>query len=387
MKKTYLVALTALTMSSLFADEMSKKNGQMKDKGQMPQSGGGMMMTTAYDNMGPKLASARPNIDGHGWYMFGDFLWWHAQEGGTDWAYRVNDSDLPGVLEYKNHRVNFGWDPGFRVGIGWNMKHDEWDTNFYYTWFQTTRKSTIGISSDDALVQTTFPLIAPGVESADASNEWNIHFSMFDWELGRNYFVSPKLSLRPHMGIKGGWIHQNVKDEFQIIPNGAEWPVATNMHNYRKNNMWAVGPSAGVNTKWFFASHENHDFSLFGDFAGALMWGHFNGEDHVRFTHSVTLDDDDILSDLHVHGLDMNRSVPMLQAMFGWVWDTNFNKDRCHFSLRLAWEVQYWFSANQMANNTNDIEIDSDDNAILDYNRTSEDLIFQGGTFGIRFDF
>ncbi len=37
---------------------------------------------------------------------------------------------------------------------------------------------------------------------------------MLDWELGRSFYVSKHLSLRPHIGIKGGWISQHVRENF-----------------------------------------------------------------------------------------------------------------------------------------------------------------------------
>lgn len=378
MKKTTLVALTALTMASVFADDMSKKdNGQM-----MQSSGGNMMAQTAYDNMGPKLASARPNIDGYGWYMFGEFLWWHTQQDGTDWAYRAETHNAT-ELSYDNHRVDFGWSPGFRVGLGWNMDYDEWDTNVHYTWFQASRKSNLGTKDS-----TSFPLMAPGFQTTDANNHWTIHYSMFDWELGRNYFVSPKLSLRPYGGIKGGWINQNVKEEFNLSPT-AGIAAGTEMHAHRENNMWVVGPSAGMNTKWFFAAHKNHDFSFFGDMAGALLWGHFSGENTVRFNNAVTIPlGASSFTSWNVHDLNMNRAIATLRGVVGWAWDTNFNKDRCHFCLSVAWEAQYWFNANQMLNSNNN-PIDFGTNAVqrFNYSRTSNDLMFQGGVLGMRFDF
>src|SRR3989344_2829996 len=148
MKKTSMVAITALIASSAFADDASKmrnNNDQMSD----------MRMQSVYYNTGPKLASARPQIDGYGWYLFGDFLWWNVQEGGTDWVLR--DSDRRNVSTvtsktYTNHDVDFGWNPGFRVGVGWNTNHDDWDTNFYYTWYQASRKESVGATGNEGTV-------------------------------------------------------------------------------------------------------------------------------------------------------------------------------------------------------------------------------------------
>ena len=40
-------------------------------------------------------------------------------------------------------------------------------------------------------------------------------FNIFDWELGRNFWVSKALSLRPFLGLKGGWIHQSIHTKWQ----------------------------------------------------------------------------------------------------------------------------------------------------------------------------
>src|SRR5262249_51985460 len=157
------------------------------------------------------------------------------------------------------HQVHFEWSPGFRVGVDYGMKHDQWDTQAYYTRFHTRGKDHA--SEGPGTVHSTFlgnfyvdnpqgsGLSGPSYQSA--SIDWTIRFNMFDWELGRHFWVSQSLSLRPFVGVKGGWIHQSIRSKWKD-PNlvGAEFFKMGIEHI--KNHFWGIGPEAGINTKWIF---------------------------------------------------------------------------------------------------------------------------------------
>jgi len=72
---------------------------------------------------------------------------------------------------------------------------------------------------------------------------------MFDWELGRSYWISKNLSLRPFFGIKGGWINQSINGTYYnlIINNVLTNNLGT---EHLKNNFWGIGPLGGINTNW-----------------------------------------------------------------------------------------------------------------------------------------
>jgi len=347
MKKASLVALVALT-ASVMADDMNKSgNGQM-----MQRSDSGMMNVSSY-----------PMIDSHKWDFFGDVLYWHTAESGTEWAlYAVREN----ASETKNHTasVDFGWAWGFKVGAGYNfMNHDEWDTQLYYTWFRTDKEDHVSVSVIDRSIAVgtggIFPLftVPPSPDLLSGEINWRIHLNEIDWELGRGYYVSKHLSLRPFIGVKGAWINQHMHGHFRAEDFDQFYRL--------KNDFWGVGPKGGVNTKWNLGNVNTHFFSMVGDFAGALMWGHFNDS-------AMSIDPD--------HGkqewtnLSTNQGASMLQAFLGFGWDTNFHRDMCHFSMKLGYEVQYWLEQNQF------FEV-----FLLDH--LEGDLVFQGGTLEARFDF
>ncbi|HNA61772.1 MAG TPA: Lpg1974 family pore-forming outer membrane protein [Rhabdochlamydiaceae bacterium] len=365
MNRLALFGLTALTISAFAEDEIAAgaKSSSMKSSEMQQQQPSINSLTTA-----------APKSD-HGWYLFADALYWHASEGNTDWAFKYADEPAA-IAAGPVHHLDFKWDWGFRVGIGMsNMQHDQWDSNFYYTWFHAHNSNSIGMTGAPEQVIDTWGSASSNFNSAEI--DWNVHFSMFDWELGRNFFVSKNLALRPHIGIKGGWIHQPVKISYS---GGELKQQAVNWNLHMENDFWGVGASGGVNTNWTLGNAgamNQHRFSIFGDFSGALMYGHFD------------VDYKDIVSDIAgtpVHGgvaltnLSRNLAVTMLDAVLGLSWDVGFNQDRCHFAFRLGYEFQYWFRQNQLVRGVgqgNDIQV----------SRASDDLGLQGLTADFRFDF
>lgn len=309
--------------------------------------------------------SARPVIESNNWFLFGDALYWRAEEDGTEWARNSvskTTDDTP-ELNVNAKKIDFEWDWGFRAGIGYNMEHDQWDTQLYYTWFRTEKSDHVSRILDTAspaiLVPAYFGTFFIGGSHFQSDKiTWKIHFNMFDWELGRNYLVSKNLALRPHLGVKGGWIHQSL--------HGHAKTFSDILLTYKdKNNFWGVGPSGGVNTKWNLGNVNTHFFSLFGDFAGALMWGHWDVNHHSF---------DIVNGEIKFKHLNKDQCAAMLQAFMGFGWETNFNGDQCHLAIKLGYEVQHWFNQLKLFPPT----------ATARYNY---DLSFQGGTLDVRLDF
>ena len=365
MKKKVLFSLLALTASAFADGDMIAAQVKSDMQSNMNQQQMPNVVT---------LTSARPESD-NGWYLFADALYWRADVGNTDWSFKNTDVNaVDEVVRGPNHKLDFKWSWGFRVGIGANIDHDMWDTNFYYTWFRSENSNSVGTDGPNELAvdnQGSVGNAGPSTRGVSQGKiEWNIHYSMFDWELGRWFHVSRSLSLRPHVGIKGGWINQKVNRDWTINRT-------TEGEADLENDFWGVGAAGGFNSTWMLGHVGRHHFSLFGDFAGALMYGHFD----VDHKEEVEINEV-VVGGNNIRNLDRNLAVPMLQAMFGLGWDLPFNRDRCHFGLKVGYEFQYWFRQNQMLNIKNGSPANT-----VQYWRNSDDLALQGLTVDFRFDF
>lgn len=347
---------------------------------------------TTFDRCGPITVSARPSNLDSGFYVTADFLWWQAQEGGAEWSYNGNNQELPTVggpdekANLKNNSVKFHWDPGFRAGLGYNFEYDGWDAEVYYSWFRTSKKesvsspfsqtnpNTVGFS-----LQAIVPLHTDINTATEASIDWSIHYSVVDAELGRNFFVSRHLSLRPHIGLKTGWINQHIKTHLLAASSSTNFPGPVD--NQKKSDFWGIGPSGGINTRWYLATFGcDQHFSLFGDFSGALMWGKFDVKEQEIEPGFAT----DATNHINIHGINTHLIVPMIQAQLGLGWDTGFYDECFHVALNVGYEIQYWFRQNQMLNVLPNFFFGQ---IYYIYQRQSEDLRFHGLTVNLKVDF
>lgn len=362
MKAVFFFSLLAVTIgcSGLNAKErraaVEEKNVQKTDQA---------------NSCGLPNISARFQPDSTNFTVLADVLVWCAKESGTDnWAEVINTKGSTTNCDIRS--VHFDWNAGFRVGAGYGMKHDQWDTQLYYTWFRTT--GTDHVSSNPGSVFSAFlgnfyvdnPTGAgiSGIAYQKASIDWRIHFNMFDWELGRAFWVSKALSLRPFLAVKGGWIHQSIHTKWQnpVVTKGE--PFDTGRENL-KNNFWGIGPCGGLNTKWILFVRPKHSFSLFGDLSGAIMWGHWTFGDVYK---------NNIGQKVSIKTSKLNSAASMVRTFMGFGWDAIFGQDDwSHFSVKLGYEMQFWLDQ---------LQFYSFDTGILD-----NALTLQGGTLEFRFDF
>lgn len=276
--------------------------------------------------------------------LFASLIVWTAREAGSDcWAEVITTegSASSNVLR----PVHFDWDPGFKVGVGYGIKESRWDTQAYYTWYNTCGKDSV--SSAPGTVHSTFTgnfyvdnahgsgISGPAYQKA--SIDWGIHFNIFDWELGHNFYISKALDLRPFLGAKGGWIYQSIDTKWynpdlstlQFL-GSPYYSVGTEKVN---NNFWGLGPQAGINTKWLLFAKQGQSFNIIGDFSGAMMWGHWSFGDVFQNT---------IGQEVFVDFASLNNGATMMKSFLGFGFDTYFRKNRFHLSLKLGYEAQFW---------------------------------------------
>jgi hypothetical protein len=305
---------------------------------------------TIQHTAGAKMASASPLIDGYGFFATADFLVWHLKEGGSD--YCLSSSSSKGKVEHSH----FNWAPGFRVGAGYHLEHDAWDWHVNFTWLHAHALNSAHRPKQGSLFpQKGFNSIA---RAENMHSHWHVHYYVLDLEVGRRYFVSKYLALRPQFGIESAWICQ--RRRYHI----SEQRTSRAENIYGKNNFWGIGPRAGCEGAWYFKRH----FSLIGALAGALQWGRF--KDSLSETRLTPREKRKIAS---VAG-NFHRLVPNVQMALGLGWESTINDEQNHLTICLSYEFQYWWRQNQFLNG-------------VGFQRESMDLSINGATLNARFDF
>jgi len=164
-------------------------------------------------NINPSARGCPENMMGSaGVFVTADFLWWKAQENDLIVGFNQTvNNPAPDAAIGSVIRHNPKWKPGFRVGLGFNPSYDGWDVYFNWTWYRNSNTRNYSVTAAGPAVAGT---VNQGIVSfwlnpndngiPTASSRWRILLNMIDLELGRDYYVSCGLSLRPYAGCEGG---------------------------------------------------------------------------------------------------------------------------------------------------------------------------------------
>lgn len=294
----------------------------------------------------------------------GDFIYWSAIQGNNLIGDITNE---PSFTETNDLRFSPGgpigflnkYSPGFKVAADLFTSEDGWDILARYTWYKTTqnRPTIAGVTeqgpgqlqSSLLGMNTVDPFVAPDIADYSSSitvkGSWELKYNEFDLELGRNFFVSKSLQLRPFFGLKGGWQDQIRKTYWTISdPTGEdsppEWETALYNTNETNDN-WNIGLRGGLNTSWLLTKN----FSLFGDLALSTLWTKFtvNRSDTATTTGS-SAEEENVANFQTNNTRNIVKGVyPVMEMLFGLRYDTWFSDDSYRLRLEAAWENQVWF--------------------------------------------
>lgn len=325
--------------------------------------------------MQPITPCAGPKVrEGMDLNLSAAFIYWTARLDSLTYA-KTGFGDLPNAISPNKgdvQSVDWSWDPGFKVALGWSFCHGCWDMNLQYTWFYTN----VGDSKRSDFLQPGFQIFTLSSQSLNVPNfdkahaHYDLHYQVGDLELGRNFYVSKTLKLRPFIGIKGTWQKQDYNVFYETLAVTSLFQQFTFNYNARfDHSIWGLGIRSGLNTSWQFS----RNFSIYGNLALTGIWLHYDTDRKDTFT-LVDLNQpfQDELSTVNVQ--DHLRLIkPVVEFGMGLRAETYYGCGRYHFQLEAGWEAQIW------VNQTLFISLNDH------YDRF--DLNLQGLTAKVRLDF
>lgn len=324
-------------------------------------------------NAGPRVA--------HGADVFitANFIWWGVNQDGLNYATTgfLTDAAAGGVFDSasrgKSKYVGHDWAPGFKVGLGLNLSHDGWDLFAQYTWLHASDSNSLTNRPEG--VAFTLGILpfndGPSILGDSIKGNWDLHFNVIDVELGRNFYLSQFLTMRPFIGFKGTWQDQDVKvttesTNFQINNQGQNTPVSGPFVHKRTFDNWGIGVRGGFNISWYMAKN----WSIYGNLAFTGMW-----TDYDKLTYSDTLQDSitgNSKTYINVSADDFYTVKYIGETEIGLRYDVWFYDDNYHFAVQAGWEQQVWINWATFAE-------------VLDH--AWNDLTLHGLNLKFRFDF
>lgn len=303
-----------------------------------------------------------------GLYIVADFLYWYGRDSNLIFAQetegiRVIELDsgflVPAFfnLPTKNRRFSQHYWPAFRIGLGSHWSSDGWDTLVDWTYYHTKNHQSksvdplqLGVATDFLLSPWTNPLFGTDLDFAATGiaffgfapiyttikAKWKERLNIIDFEIGRNFWLSKLMKMRPYIGVRGAW-DRNTFSVNNILESTIGIISSDNVHF--KNKYWGVGLLTGVQPSFSFCN----GFSLFGNLDGSLIWGKFR----IKRRESIT----NRLLSLTTSPFiipHMKEKFSGMQAILdlaaGVRFDSNFCCDRYYLALDVGWEQHYWFN-------------------------------------------
>lgn len=328
-----------------------------------------------HGTIGGKNPSTHTQSYDIGLFLTADALFWKASQDGLEYAIDIPvASTLPPAQQNgKVKDLHFEWGWGFRTGIGYNLPYDGWDLYLNWTRFHNTSSSQIDRAARGTLEPLWLPAaytLSNNVYASSAKARWRLHYDTLDLELGRSYFISHALAMRPFIGLRGAFIHQSVR--YQYTPQNFAFfnPFTTK----GKNNYNALGLRAGVGLSWFMSSQ----WSFFGNGSITVAQGEFDVELKMSAKReNLARDAGELLREKNSY----HRVKTNFEAAVGLKWETYLYSNRYHLAVALAYEVVQWINQNQLR------EAFFPQNFLGTFVPHHGDLGLHGATLAARFDF
>ena len=288
--------------------------------------------------------SARPEVvKGSNFYLTADFIYWRiVQDGllfGTTGVRTERGTTLNG--KGSEHNPNFGWAPGFKVGMGYKLPHDDWDLFVKYTWIESCNNHNRATSNNGNLQEGTIIGTLNSQAShisaiTEAQSNWSEHFNVIDLELARSFYVSQYLSLRPYGGLKFTWQTQRWRIEYQANDVGIDTFILPGTAlSSQDHHTWGTGIRTGMDTNWFF----NKNFSLFANTALSGVWTSYDVDREDTFTQNAKPPE----KILNVNRTDSSVKA-VIEFQLGLQGQWWLSKDTYHIAFSAAFEQQVWIN-------------------------------------------
>ncbi|WP_420421738.1 Lpg1974 family pore-forming outer membrane protein [Simkania sp.] len=300
-----------------------------------------------------------------------EFLYWYANVTQLSYAreYKlapVGDSTDPTVatlvpVEFKH--LDWGWDPGVRLGLGVVTNHEGWEvySNWTYTYNSVSDTSSVpDYAGRDFFSTTVNPpgtkiLTSPWLWLPDRDHfnrikaNWALLFNQIDLTVGRHFWISPRLSIQPFAGVRGFWARMHFSvDAFRPgINNPVSIQNQIDSKNTFKQKSWGVGLLGGLNTAWHITDH----WSVVGAADLALAYGKTMVRSRIDNL-QIELLPQVPYRDVHLHVDDnLYRLQSFVDLSLGLRWETMIH-EVYRLLFDLAWETHFLLNFSQLFRGT-----------------------------------
>lgn len=354
-KTTPWMTASIFAVASLFGQDSkacvdATKNKQEKCARSFEQGQDILKSQAMPSYMAPATTQVRGSWD---FFVTGSFIYWQPTQdnmeyGLTNTLYQgnVQGATTTRGLNGAYLEQDFKFQPGFKVGLGMNTEHDNWDLFAEYTWLRDkSTSSSNGPTTGDilptrGLFVNADGLLVPNVYTS-ASQNWTCNLDFLNLEMGRGCYFGKALTVRPAFGVRGTLIRQKLHNTYTNlnITTSAAVPGISTVQDFVHS--WSVGPRAALYSNWLLGSR----FRLFGNVAGDATFTQYD----IKMNHSfISKNGSDAgrTASYKAHEHDLGVLRGHLEMEIGFGWGSYFDNDNWYFDLSAGYTWQVFFDQN-----------------------------------------
>lgn len=305
------------------------------------------------------------------------------------------------------------WDWGFRVGLGANTVWDGWDIYLAYTRFSNSAKDKV--CADDCKCKFIIPVYTTPLSEllfgavCCAGSKWKLQLDMLDLEIGREFYTSKYVTLRPFWGVRGARVNQRHNICYQGgVPSilnllgsalidlagaflGFDFDFGMAKQEFElRNKFTGAGPRIGLNSTWGLGG----GFRFLANAALNLLYGTMDTsvDSLTPYVLKLQLEDLDIAPGIDCIEVDScaglcaskcdkwhtGKAITDLGILLEWV--RMMANDRVRLALHVGYEHHLFINQSQWL-------LDVGGQNQCAFTKSQGDLSVQGWVFGGQLDF
>jgi len=277
------------------------------------------------------------------WDVFFDvsFIYWQPTQENMELG--LLTTTYTGTSKSQELNPTFNYKPGFKIGLGGNFDHDNWDMHGEYTWFHNTNSSSTGLPVSEAGVVNGInpawgsPNANYGTSNSysTAAQKWTLDMDLLDLDLGRWYYVGTKLTCRPSFGLRGAVIKQQANQTYtndNVLVGTVNTLTVKN-----KSNSWAIGPKFALDSNWVIGS----GFRLFGNAEADVLYTRYTKLSSDLKNTSVTF-----VPEVFTKQSSVGTLRTHIDLVTGLGWGTYIDCNNWYLDFSAGYEFQVFFDQN-----------------------------------------
>lgn len=276
--------------------------------------------------------------DCYGFFAGANFLYWTTNQSDLDYAVDSLLFKNKGTPNGKVHYLDYEWDPGYRIALGYDLGCDFGRMGLVYTHFSQEASGHKRSSTTRDLFSTVFASSADNIthfNSFDpirfAKGKKDLDYDVLDLLFSRPICLNQRSVLLPFVGIRGLCLNQDLK--LSCIPKELNSDKIDNFVVKNQSKYSAVGLRAGIGYSFSICS----GFGFYTDVSGSALSG--QTDDHQRFVGFA----DSVLTQTYVNVKDRQHT-----SLFGYQIGLGISYDTCvcghAIGLGIGYEMNEWLN-------------------------------------------